>query len=67
MAPGGGLGFATIPRTLKFSGNSPAVLFEVLADAAGEDPGPGKNAEAARDPVMTEPYVRIQNCARSPT
>jgi hypothetical protein len=60
MAPDGGLGFATMPRTLKFSGNSPAAVFEVLVDAAGEDPGAGKNAEAARDPAMIQPHFSIQ-------
>jgi hypothetical protein len=56
MAAGGVLGFATIPRTLKVSGNSPVVLLEPLANEAGEEPGLGKNAEAATEPAMTRPY-----------
>jgi hypothetical protein len=67
MAAGGGLGFATMPRTLKFSGNSPvtAAFLELLADAAGDEPGPGKNAEAARDPAMIELPLTAQNSFRN--
>jgi len=60
MFPEGAPGFATIPRTLKLSGNSPGMFFDVLADAAGEAPGPGKQAAAARDPAMIQPCFRIR-------
>jgi hypothetical protein len=55
MAAGGVLGFATIPRTLRVSGDSLVALLEPLASDAGEEPGLGKNPEAATEPAMTQP------------